>query len=85
MYNYQNSYYPNYYGGSYGSGYPASMYNAGGGGNFIQQAFYAKMRPIMSFFQRLTGKFNTPYSMYGGYSPYGTYTNGLYNYGGGKN
>ena len=94
---YPNNYYsPNYYGSSmYGTGgsYPSSygnMGSMGGGGNFIANAFYSKMRPLMSFFQRLTGKFNPQYSMYGGgLSPYSTYgnphTNNLYNqYGGNK-
>ena len=83
-----NNYYPGYYGSSYyGSGYPASSFGGyGGGGNFITNAFYAKMRPLMSFFQRLSGKFsNNPYSYGSPYNPYGSvgaYTNGLYNYGG---
>lgn len=83
MYNYQNSYYPSSYGSMYGSGYQS--------GNFITNLFNAKMRPIMSFFQRLTGKFSTPYSMYGNPYSSGAYTNGMYNYGspynygGGKN
>ena len=79
--------YPNYYGSSYGAGYPPSAYGSpyggmgmgmGMGGNFLANAFYAKMRPIMSFFQRLTSKFHSPYNnpnyFYGG-----AYTNGVYN------
>ena len=77
--------YPNYYAAGYPSGYPPSAYSPYGGmggmgmgGNFIANAFYAKMRPIMSFFHRLTSKFHSPYNnpnyFYGG-----AYTNGLYN------
>ena len=80
MHNYGNPYNGMMGSNYYGSGYPSTGFaNGGGGGNFIANAFYAKMRPIMSLFQRLTGKFNPSYNnpnyYYGG-----AYTNGMYNH-----